>query len=391
MQPTEPFDTQTEQKRLIEAIERAIVEFPNDARLVFLAATTYAEFLQTDRAIELFEKSLKLDATNATVLVAYSDMLLQIGRSHEAVERSEAGRKAVGDTPALRIALARAYGQTAQPQKAFDLLRDTTFGPEYLAASKLELARVQNQLGLFEEAEQNARLAMENGHRERGVYQELSTALMRLGKREEAMQTRRSMPPIEQQITPGEQKYQVWFRKLAGHTYATLGSAYAAKGLYEAAEVNLRYAAAMDATSEEATGALVGLLRNMGRMQEAFELQNGLVKAVPDNMLHLANLASLATAVQNFEVAEASLRKAAELDDSGQAELRLAQFLMGVGKPTEAVQAARQVVAKTESLDAYLVLLVALRNQGDRLETVAAFLEAQKKFPNAPQLAGFQP
>jgi tetratricopeptide (TPR) repeat protein len=391
LKPSDPFDTQLEQQRLLEAVEATLAKFPSDSKLLHLGAVTYAELLQTERAIELFEKSLTIAPSDPQALVAYAELLLKIGRVEEAVLWLERGRPVAGSTTSVNIALAKAYGQSSKPEEALAVLSQSSPEPEHAAEFKLELARVQNQLQQFAEAEANARDVVKGGTAERGAYLELSTALMRQGKREQAMEVRSNMPPIEQQIAPGEQKYQVWFRRLVSHTYAVLGSAFEAKGLWEQAEDRLLYALAIDGSSDEALTTLIGLLRKQGRIPEAIKLQQTAVEAAPENILHAVNLASLAAAVQDFDLAERSLRRAVKLDETGQAELRLAQFLMGVGKPVEAVETARQAVANLGSLDAHLVLLVTLQNQGDRLATVQAYLDAKKLFPNAPQLADFQP
>ncbi len=402
--PTSPFDTQVEQKRLIEDLEAAISDFPSDAKLLHLGAVTYAEVLQTERALELFEQSLKVDNSDPDVFVAYADLLLQVGRAEDAVERLEQSRpqieklatELVDDQPAtskttFSLALAKAYSQTGQLEKALAELETLEPEPQYVSQVSVELAQVQNQLQKFEQAEKNARSAVENGTQDRAAFLALSTALMRQGRREEAVEVRKQMPGIEQQVAPGDQAYQQSFRKFAAHTYAVLASGFQAKGLLGEALRRLEYSLALDPRSESALRTMVSLQRSRGNLDKAVAWQERLVGAAPENLVYVVNLASLAAANRNVTLAEKALRRAVELDDTGMADLQLARFLMELGKHAEAVEAARSGVRQVGSIDAHILLIATLQRQGNRVAAAQAYVEAQRLFPDAPQLAGFQP
>lgn len=389
--PSEPFDTELEQKRLIEELEQAITDFPSDEKLLHLGALTYAEVLQTQRALALFEESLAIDSSNPDVFVGYADLLLQVGRAEDAVKRLESNREQAGRSTAFRLALAKGYSQTAQLDKAAAELEPLTPEPQYERQVRIELAQIQNQLKRYTAAEDNARVAIAQGTTDRAAYLALSTALMRQGKRDEAVEVRKEMPAIEQQAAPGDQAYQQSFRKFAAHTYAVLGSAFATKGLAGKAEQSLKYSLALDAASESALSTLVSLTRSQGRDKDALSWQQRLAAADPTNVMHQFNLASLAAAAGNMDVAEKALRKSVELDGSGQAHLQLSRFLMGLGKPNEAVVSARKGVAQLQSLDSHILLISALQMANDRVGAAQAFVEAKKLFPGAPQLGGFQP
>ncbi|GAB5406004.1 MAG: hypothetical protein Aurels2KO_42350 [Aureliella sp.] len=402
--PSDPFNTQIEQERLIADLEKAIADFPSDAKLKHLGAVTYAEVLQTERALELFEQSLSIDDSNAEVFVAYADLLLQVGRADDAVERLEKSRSQIeklasqttsGQPTSSRttfaLALSKAYAQTGQLEKALAELETLQPEPQYLSQVKVELAQVQNQLQKFELAETNARIAVEEGTQDRAAYLALSTALMRQGKREEAVEIRKQMPEIEQQVAPGDQAYQQSFRKFAAHTYAVLASGFEAKGLLGEAQERLQYSLALDANSESALRTMVNLQRSQGRLDQAVAWQERLVASEPENLIYVVNLASLAVANRDAALAEKALRRAVELDETGMADLQLARFLMEFGKHAEAVEAARSGVLQLGSIDAHVLLIATLQRQGNRVAAAQAYVEAKRLFPNAPQLAGFQP
>lgn len=389
--PSDPFDTELEQNRLIEMLEQSIAKFPSDERLLHLGGLTYAEVLQTERALKLFEESLAVDSSNPDVFVGYADLLLQVGRAEDAVKRLESNQSKAENSTTFKLALAKAYSQTAQLEKAAALLEPLAPESQYERQVRIELAQIQNQLKQYTDAENSARLAIANGTTDRAAYLALSTALMRQGKRDEAVEVRKKMPSIEQQASPGDQAYQQSFRKFAAHTYAVLGSAFATKGMLEKAEQMLKYSIALDASSESAISTLVSLMRSQKRNDDAYSWQQRLALVDPANAMHQFNLASLAAVLGKMDVAEKALRKSVELDGSGQAHLQLSRFLLGLGKPNEAVIAARKGAAQMQSLEAYILLVSALQMANDRVGAAQAFTEAQKLFPNAPELAGFQP
>jgi len=104
------------------------------------------------------------------------------------------------------------------------------------------------------------------------------------------------------------------------------------------------------------------------------------------------NLASLAVSASDIPLAENTLRMAINADTSGLADLQLARFLLGtgnIGNIGNVVSHAQIAVDRLGTIDAYLVLIDALRAIGDRASAFKAYLKAKAIAPNDPRLASF--
>ncbi len=121
--PTTPiaFDTATEQKRLLDIVEKEAAAQPNNEAAMQIAAITYAELLQTDKALDYFGRALKLNPNNAEVLVGQAKVLLQLGK-HEETVALLGPHDQPGAPAALLLELATAHyelGNVDQASKLF--------------------------------------------------------------------------------------------------------------------------------------------------------------------------------------------------------------------------------------------------------------------------------
>ena len=107
----------------VGSVDEAIAKFPQDAEVFHIAALAYAELLQTERALELFERSIELDGRNPAVLVSYADVLLQVGRQTAAVAILEKSVKQGVETAPLLTALGEAYSQLGEVELSAETLR----------------------------------------------------------------------------------------------------------------------------------------------------------------------------------------------------------------------------------------------------------------------------
>ena len=121
--PIQPrtIDTKTEQDQLLAKVEKVVIDFPQSADAMHVAAITYSELLQTEKAAIFFAKSLALNNRSSQVVVDYSRLLLQTGKQQAAVDLLEpiAGsfsHAAIIDT------LGNAYMQLGELEKAAETL-----------------------------------------------------------------------------------------------------------------------------------------------------------------------------------------------------------------------------------------------------------------------------
>ncbi len=394
---TLPKDTVTtssgeEKKRLLGEVQKAVESYPQDASILHIAGLTYSELQQTEKAIEFLKKAIAVDANNPQTVVALAEILMQVGKQEEAATVLEHAINQGLATEPLLSTLGETYSQSGRMEDAVKTLERAVAikspQPEQSKAP-LRLAQALTQLGRFEEAEKYARNSLSQRPSDIAAYVALSNVLMRQNKTEEALEIRKQMPKPEPNLTVDDQKYEQSFRGFASHNYGLLGSAYAAHGSLSVAEQ--LFIRSLELTPDSATTALLlaDLLRRQGRTQDAIATYKRLVVIQPDNLMNYHNLASLAVSASDLPLAENALRMAIKADASGMADLQLARFLLGTGNVGSVVSHAQIAVDRLGTIDAYLVLIDALRAIGDRASAFKAYLKAKAIAPNDPRLASF--
>ena len=391
-QPLAEMDTETEQTRLLEELESAVQSYPDDAKIHYLAALTYKELLQTERAGESFKQSLAIEGDNAEVLVAYGDMLTKLEGKHEqAVEvLAQAVDRGI-ESDSLLSTLGHAYSELGELEKAVECFQRALSSGSQDSQTNLLLSQAFLQLERFSEAEQQARTALARDKTNRAAYIALSTALIRQNKKSEALELRAQMPKVESQVMPDDQKYKQSFRDLAANTFSMLGAAYISHDAFLSAEQALLHSIELEPTSPGSATLLADLLRRQGRIQDCMVVYQRLTEIQPDNPVNFYNLASLALTLGDVQLAERTLRRGAEIDSSGSSDLQLAKFLLGIGKVDDGIAHARLATERLGTVDAYLILIEAHRAKGDKAAAFSAYRKAKGLAPSDPRLAVFTP
>lgn len=388
--------TEPEQQRLLAAVEKSAETSANNARVQYIAALTYAELLQTERASQLFQRSLELDDSQSDVIVDYGQLLLSLGQQDEAIAvlSKIADPDAIADMSAENVsaralnALGEAFSQNGDLERATQTLqRAVLLFPED-GELHLQLAKVQNQNQAFAEAEEQARRAIELGVTDRAAYVALSTALVRSGRQDEALEVRAQLAALtEEPRAADSERYRESFRMFASNTYAMLGQAYVGLGTEPAAEDLLRDALRLDPTSIKALVTLGDICHRAGRAAETLSIYQRLIEVQPDNLVNYSNCATLAIAQRNLPLAEKVLQQAAERDERGYANLFYARLLMELGRFDEAANQAELAAQRSADVDAYLTWIAALQQQGKSAQALEAWLQARKIKPNDRRLA----
>lgn len=383
-----------EKKRLLSDVEKAVEAYPRDPSILHIAGLTYSELQQSEKAIEFLKKVIEVDANNPQAVVALAEILMEVGKQEDASTVLEHAISQGLSTEPLLSTLGEAYSQSGRMEDAAKTLERavaTTSSQSELSKAPLRLAQALTQLGRFKEAEKYARDAFSQRPSDLAAYAALSNVLMRQNKREEALEFRKQMPKPEPNLIVDDQKYELSFRGFASHNYAQLGSAYAAHGSLSVAEQF--FIRSLELTPDSATTALLlaDLLRRQGRTQDAITTYKRLVVIQPNNLMNYHNLASLAVSVSDLPLAENALRMAINVDTSGLADMQLARFLLGTGNVGNVVSHAQIAVDRLGTIDAYLVLIDALRAIGDRASAFKAYVKAKAIAPDDPRLASFNP
>jgi len=385
-----------ERKQLLNEVEKAVDAYPRDASILHIAGLVYAEVQQSERAIELLKKCNEIDGNRPGAVVALSDLFTQLGKPEEAAVILE---QAVGrghETEPLLSALGEVYSQAGKIEEAAKVLEravsiasaDPVLMQESTAPARL--AQALTQLGRFEEAEKQARDAVALQPKKEANYIALSNALMRQNKREQALEVRKQIPKRETFVPADDQEFELSFRGFASHNYSMLAAAYSAHNSLANAERMFVLSLELEPESAKTALLLADLLRLQGRNHDAISVYKRLLEIKPDDLINYHNLASLAVSIKDLALAENSLRLATKVDLSGNADLRLAVFLLGIGNK-ETLTYAKIAVDRLGTIDAYLVLMDAARACSDTASAYNAYLKAKAIAPNDPRLANFNP
>ena len=389
--PSKPrsIDTKTEQDRLLAKVEKLVVDYPHSADAMHIAAITYSELLQTDKAATFFKNSLALDNRSPQVLVDYARLLLQTGQQQAAVDLLEPAAISIGSA-AIIDTLGNAYMQIGELEKAAETLDSGAKRLPNDSALRLRLAQVQLQLQQFEGAEKNARAAIDLGRADNAAFTALASALIRLGRREEALEIRGKTVSVKPQAEANDEQYKQSFQQFAAHTYGLVAGVYQANRQPAATEELLLESLALDPTAANNLLALGDMLYKQQRAEQAIQVYQRLVEVQPENLFNYNNLASLAVSIGNVPLAEDSLRRAAKADPTGNATLRLADFLLRLGNSAEASRQAEAAVALLGNADAYIIWISALMADGKTAAALSALLKARETLPGDDRLKNIQ-
>lgn len=390
-QPLAEFKTESEQSKLIAAVEEAANRHPDNAVIHYLAGITFGEILQTAPAIRYLKRSIEIDDQDSKPLLELSEIFLQSGDSEAAISWLEKSLEAGHNSRDVLVRLSDAYSQAGKIEQAAELLLQAEAGSPEDGEVFSKLAQVQNQLGNYEDAEKNARRALELETTDRATYLALSASLMRQKKVDEAKSVRAMLPPITQQVMPDDRRYQDSFKQFSTSTYTRLASICMDLDDSTSAEKYLRDALAILPTHAQAAIALGNLCRLDGRNLDAMRVYQYLTQVQPDNVVNFTNLASLAVSANQVALAEQALRKAVRIDSSGQSDLLLARFLVGVNKTKEAIEHAERAANELASPAAYLTLISTYRMSGDQPAAMNAFIRGKKLFPQDSRFQTYQP
>ena len=382
-------DTKTEQEKLLAKVEQALRDFPQDAAAYHIAAITYKELLQTDKAATLFERSLALNSRDPQVLVGYSDLLLQVGKHEQAVNILSEPAASPMATAEICSSLGNAYLQLGELEKALEVLGPASKKFPTDSMILLRLAQTQLQLDQFDEAVESANRVIASGREDNTALTTLSSALMQLGRREEALKVRAQASASTQKDLPKEKLYQQTFQRFASHTYMMLANVYSTRAQLSDAQQLLMTSIELEPNAAASLVAFADLLYKQKRVEDAIQVYNRLLEVQPENIFNYNNLASLAVSVGNVPLAEDTLRRAAKADASGNSNLRLADFLIRIGKYADAASEAEMGVQRLGSADAYIVWATALKAAGRTAEAMNAVIKGRLAIPGDERLKDF--
>lgn len=373
-------NTEVLQSELRQLADAMVARYPQDPASFHLAGRIYSSLKQTKDAERLWSKSVELNCKQTGPYVGLARIWITLGREQEALTLLEKTKHAVGVSGELLSSL----GECQENSGALENARDS-----YLACTKLEpntagvwqsLGRVQNQLGLFEDAETSLRKSIELNGPTVPALLTLSAVLVRQKRTDEATELRRQITELQAFEGPQERTFQQQYddalRGIAADMFVGAAEVDEQNGkLLEAGEDCLK-SISYQPRQLKAYQLLSAIYHKAGRLPDVIVIQKRLLELQPNNPLNYLNLASLLLQVGDAEAAEVRLRQAVEIDPNGTiAQIALARLCLTTGKLTDARTLASEIVERSHSIEGYQLLGETMEAAGD---SVSAKLVAEK-------------
>lgn len=392
------------QAYLAEVAETLTTEMASDSAALHIAAMIYAELRQTQTAEGLWRQCLEMSAEEMGPVVGLSGLLVDQGKTEEAIEILERARTSEKSTAEYFQKLADAYTKIGNLDSAEEVAKLGVRKFPNVAALWYELGVIESQLRKNGQAESSLRRAVDLGDRSRGTVNALVTILNRVGKTEEAQDLAKSVLPVEAEkpesndVPEGSEKqasdatfsesYAEVLRNLAVPFLRNASSVAAANKKLEHAEKWLLQALAEEPTNGEIYMDLSSILRTDRKWGDAVVLHQKLLDIQPTNILNYMNLASVATQAQRPELAEQVLADATKrFPDVAYLYGERAKLALVRGNTTLFEQLATKAYdLEPMNVEWTLMLAVAARQSGNSEEMKKLIQRAHDLAPGDPRV-----
>ncbi|MDX1926322.1 MAG: tetratricopeptide repeat protein [Pirellulaceae bacterium] len=350
---------ETPTKQLQDEIRAAAAEltelFPGDAASWHVAAQVEFELLQSEKAEEYWNKCLSLEPKHFGPYLGMADLLTSKGRFEDAIIVLKKVFALGGSAPEVYLKLGEAYenqGMLADALETFTLGSQAFPDDADLLAG---LGRLQSQSNLLPEAESNLKRAIAIRGETQQLLSSLVVVLMRQEKRDEAGALRKNLQQLVSK-TPSnptsndsafQRAYDAALRQSAYRIFESCGSA-----LYQNRRIDLAEKYFLRAVQQDPkiVSGWVGLSETLLKQQkyaDVMQVMKRIIDLEPEDPIYQINLASVELKLNDFQAAEATLKKALTLKDenSALAQIALAKLYLSSRRFELAHQAVDVVLA----------------------------------------------
>ena len=382
----EEFDLESVQDEIQRSIDKLAEAYPLDYRALHLAGIVCSELKQTANSERLLRSSLEMQSSDNQVRHDLAKLLLLTGRDMEALQILETGR-GNGSTQhdfvcllaETQIRLGRLLEATATLNAG--LKRFPNSAKYWRLFGELNL-----QQGDYADAELYLRKSIELDGASEPAHIALCQSLALQKKSIEANDTRRDLDELRNQNqskkTAFEEVHRQTFQRFACSTFRSIAILYQDHGDLKSTEQWFERAIRMDPADLQTLSLLANYNRKLGDFETAAEMYRRIVHFQPELISNFTNLANLCMEAGNAQLAEATLRLAAERNvGSGVSHLQLAKFLLLVNRPADAVAPARRAAQEMETVDSFLVLIAALDSSGQSTLSKEVRTQARRVAP----------
>jgi tetratricopeptide (TPR) repeat protein len=394
--PTKPAisETQVVHDEVRAMVEDLVNKFPSDPGSWHIAAQTYAELNQSEKAEEYWQKCLELKPQHFGPYLGLAEVLTEKGKFQDAVEVLNRVFVLGGSAPEVYTKLGEALENLGQiPEAKAIFAKGYELFPEE-AGLLLRLGRTQSQSGDLELAETNIREAIKREGENQQNLLVLNGVLARLNKREEIAIVReklRSLTSSEKKTDQNKTSFQEGYEKALSESmsqiYESAASVCFQQGDYQRAEKLYMQSLTIDPNLLSSLKGLSSVYLNEKRWEDLILVLNKLIEREPNQFIHPINMASALVQLGDTESAEKTLVDLIKKDTSFDlAKIALCKLYLGANQADKAVDLIREVTDSKPDASIFLLQSAILDAAGDKIGAQTAKQNADRyNAENAPR------
>ena len=375
----------------VAEIEKLQKRFPDNPAAMHVAAMLYAGLRQTEKAEEIWRRSIALDSRYVGPRTGLASVLTERGEDDEAVRILS---EAIADrcaSPETYYTLAEVLTKLGRLDEAEKTLQDGLKLFPQVANLWFLLGQTQNQRQQYVQAEASLLKAIQYGYGSPTVYFTLSNACVRQGKKDEAARYRKQFSEMKAagaEATEGQafhERYGKALRPLVASSLAGVAAVYEKANEPGEAERLFLKTLALIPENLEVLRELASFYLRTERPADARVILQRLVELDPTGAIDLMNLASVSAQLGDFAGAEKTLRQVIELNPKAALpRIALAQLLLQAGNFQEARTQAESSIRAVPTAQGYGILAAAAQALGDQATARSASEMAQRLSAGAP-------
>ncbi|MHC4398624.1 MAG: tetratricopeptide repeat protein [Planctomycetota bacterium] len=382
-------------REALEAVERLILDLPNDAEPIALRAMVYDRFGDSSEAVRLWRRALELDPRRPDAHHGLGTAALDKGDNEEAIVHLQRALIVAPEALDVRPALADALMRLGRMEEAVQVLEEQLKLLPRETGSWFRLGQAHFQLKQYEKAKESFEKAIRIDPESTYCYYGLSNTCARLGDKEQSAKYREEFRRLKEKDRDADRERMARLddaermRRTVAQMCVFAGSVYFKRGGYTKAEPLWLRAAELDPKDEISRRQLALLYERTNRPERTLAMLEALREIEPENLAYCLNLGVYLARRNRFDAAEKIFREAIrQWPKQAAGYVGLVQLYLRAGaRLSEAKALAEKAVELAPIASNYVLLSAACESTGDYAEALAAIEEAAKLEPENPDWA----
>lgn len=377
-------------EEMLDVAGRTLADFSQDADAIGLMGMAQNRSGNSARAMDYWEKCVRLDPDRADVYDAMGIVALKKGQFEQAAALWRKALQRAPSAPGVHYRLARALLRLGNLEEAAaELEADIKITPD-ASRSYLLLGQTYLQLKQHDKARDSYQAVLRIDPGETDAYYGLAMVCQRLGEAERAEKYRQQFKTRREAYwkTHVQQRSRASdlpeMRRAVAQTYAEAGRIYRRHGRIGSAERLWQRAAAVDPDNTQCRQELARLYRAGGKLPQALQICQQLNRIQPANPTYYLNIGALCAAMKRFDQAQRAYQSVVSLTPQSSTGYRaLAGLYLNFNRQlARAKTLAAEAVRLEATAENYHVLSIACQKNGDRPGALAAIGRATELQPD---------